>query len=514
MTLEDIHSTLLQLNMISVLDSNQPTKPLPGQTIKFPKGRKNGIARKHLQRTQTHDDDKVRGPFVPPTRYKVRWDADDVADYLARWEAKGYLKLSPEKLKWSPFILSRAKKTQSSEGDAAFGTEAGDARGASTEAQLSEANGSVLDGAADIQSLVEKTRSPAFALFDDDNVEVVRASTSRDARSSDHTDADGSRARSTSVDPIDKTRAKRNRTASGDGPSAIRRLRSRDPVNESTPLRRRPHTPRQDALAQSDRRKYPVRSRFAQAGNDPSTPSLDDDAALAARLAMELDSPRRQLRSRRPSNDSMSVQKRSNAASRSVSPKKRRRVDSSPEVEKTPPRSPVTRRSSRMGEKNVPVYPKSTPATPSRRSARRANGRTPIKPTMALREEEEEEEEEEEDPQQRLPAFDGFASGDAGTATDMEDGKYEDADTPATGATAASRHSVPSDDTMIGADPARSKMSPISRLDPLSVLAQVAGEIADANAAMDVREAEAEDEDAEGEEDLDAEGEPDEDGAP
>ena len=59
MTIEDIHATLVQLNMISVLDSSQPPKPLPGQTIKFPKGRKNGIARKHLQRTQTHDDEKA-----------------------------------------------------------------------------------------------------------------------------------------------------------------------------------------------------------------------------------------------------------------------------------------------------------------------------------------------------------------------------------------------------------------------------------------------------------------------
>ena len=50
----------------------------------------------------------------------------------------------------------------------------------------------------------------------------------------------------------------------------------------------------------------------------------------------------------------------------------------------------------------------------------------------------------------------GFGDGGADDAAhDAEDTKYEDADTPATGATAASRHSVPSDDTMIGVELAR-----------------------------------------------------------
>jgi hypothetical protein len=108
MTIEDIHTTLLQQNMISMRDATPPPiRPSPGQSIKFPKGRKNGIARRHLQRTQTQDDESIKQPFVSPTIYEITWDRVKVDQYLETWESKGYLKLKPEKLKWSPFLLNR-----------------------------------------------------------------------------------------------------------------------------------------------------------------------------------------------------------------------------------------------------------------------------------------------------------------------------------------------------------------------------------------------------------------------
>ncbi|TFK93998.1 hypothetical protein K466DRAFT_36586 [Polyporus arcularius HHB13444] len=522
MTVEDIYSTLLHLNMISVLDSAQPPKPLPGQSIKFPKGRKNGIARKHLQRTQTHDDEKAKGPFVPPTRYKVRWDAEEVNEYLARWEAKGYLKLKPEMLKWSPFILARAKKTQSFDGDAALGQSKGDGtRSASADVQSSQSAADGVEFSAGARTLVEKTRSPAFALFDDDDVEIVRTSAPRDTIPSETADAGGSHVRSSSAEPTEMVRTNGRDV---DGQRSIRRLRSRDSVLESPPMRRRPHTPRQDTSSQLDRRRNPQRPRHLDGPSTPlavhengTAPSVDDDAALAARLAMELDHPRRQLRTRRSSTDQQSlVQKRLVPPSRSVSPKKRRRVDSSPEVEMTPtPRSPVTRRTGRNGDSSA-VDRNSEPQTPSRRSSRVANGHFATRSaTSAVREEEEEEEE------QSMPAESLY--GDAAIMTDgYATAEPEDADTPVTGATAASRHSVPSDDTMIGGDPARSKVSPLPRLmdpglDALNVLALLAaGQIADrdANANANARAGvdDGGEEDAEGEEDLDAEGELDDNG--
>lgn len=520
MTLEDIHVTLVEHNMISILDSAHAPKPLPGQTIKFPKGRKNGIARKHLQRTQTHNDEKVKGPFVPPTRYKVRWDADQVDDYMARWEAKGYFTLKPDKLKWSPFILSRAQKTQSSEGVAVLGQGNGDnTRGVSADIPSSEANETTandFDVSSETQALVEDSRSPAFALFDDDNVEIVRASASRKSTRTELADATANHRRSPSVELVQSTRPKRNKARDLSGPPSIRRLRSRDSVNESTPVRRRIHTPRQDSAPQSERRRSQLRSRRVDVSVSPtsngrglSTPSMDDDAALAARLAME-DNPRRQLRTRRPSADQqLPTPKRLVSASRSSSPRKRRRVDSSPEVEMVPsPISSVIRRSSRSSRHGESPLSQVT-STPSRRSSRRTVGRSATRSVITALPEQDEEEDTElaQLPQSDAVEMDDNADGDA--YVEADDSRYEDADTPVTGATLASRHSVPSDDTMIGGDVARRKTSPMPMaLDPLSVLAQVAGEIAEANAE---REEVGGDEDAEGEDDVDAEGELDDD---
>ena len=113
MTMEDVYNTLTQLNMIFIGEASPPPiRPSPGQTIKFPKGRKNGIARKHLQRMQTQDKelDGVKVPFVIPKNYEIQFDRTKVEEYLTNWESKGYLKLKPEKLQWTPYIMTRNPK--------------------------------------------------------------------------------------------------------------------------------------------------------------------------------------------------------------------------------------------------------------------------------------------------------------------------------------------------------------------------------------------------------------------
>ncbi|KAJ6468407.1 hypothetical protein C8R45DRAFT_1105764 [Mycena sanguinolenta] len=118
MTMEDVHATLVQQGMIAVQEAPPPRiKPSPGQSIKFPKGRKNGVARRHLQRTQTDranagDPDASKGPFVPPTQYEIHWERDKVTEYLNNWESKGYLQLNPSKLQWSPYVLAKTHKTE------------------------------------------------------------------------------------------------------------------------------------------------------------------------------------------------------------------------------------------------------------------------------------------------------------------------------------------------------------------------------------------------------------------
>ena len=134
MTIEDIFVTLTQQGMISAREvTPPPPKPIPGQSIKFPKGRKNGVARKQLQRVQSgipkknnnKEIEPLKGPFVPPTQYEITWDRERVNDWLSRWEAKGYLKLRAEKLRWSPYVLTRKEKEQEEAKEGLQAAEAG-----------------------------------------------------------------------------------------------------------------------------------------------------------------------------------------------------------------------------------------------------------------------------------------------------------------------------------------------------------------------------------------------------
>lgn len=114
MTIEDIFTILVQQDMIIVDTAPNPVRPSPGQSIKFPRGRKNGIARRHLQRPNPQKQmegggNKSNVPFIAPTHYEISWDQEKVERWLETWEKKGYLRLKPEKLKWTPFVLSRTK---------------------------------------------------------------------------------------------------------------------------------------------------------------------------------------------------------------------------------------------------------------------------------------------------------------------------------------------------------------------------------------------------------------------
>ena len=134
MTIEDVCNTLVQQNMIYIREPTPPIiRPSPGQSIKFPKGRKNGVGRRQLQRLQsshtpTYDGsshsptpktnghsngghephDTNKGPFVAPKHYEIRFEREKVEAYLRKWESKGYVRLKPEKLQWTPYLVTRS----------------------------------------------------------------------------------------------------------------------------------------------------------------------------------------------------------------------------------------------------------------------------------------------------------------------------------------------------------------------------------------------------------------------
>ncbi|KAJ3828458.1 hypothetical protein EV361DRAFT_802692 [Lentinula raphanica] len=181
MTVEDIYNTLLQQNMISSRPATPPpVRPSPGQSIKYIKGRRGGsVARRNLQRTLTNtsersqiDDEKnnndnhhaPKGPFIAPKEYKITWSPQVVQNYLQNWEAKGYLKLRAEKLKWSPFLVVR-----SGAGEEVGVVKKTEAKGAVTTGVSAEGENSLAALIANMERGSGGVDTP-LSLFDDDNV--------------------------------------------------------------------------------------------------------------------------------------------------------------------------------------------------------------------------------------------------------------------------------------------------------------------------------------------------------
>lgn len=327
MTIEDVYNILCTQGLIDVLAVPTP-KPLPGQSIKLMKNRKTMVARRHLIRSQTNDDDVTKGSFVPPTQYEIHWDPGYVKSYLEKWEEKGYMKINPAKLKWSPFLLARVKK---SDADASLALD--------TEV-IGDTPEKDNPGPASASSVPE-TPAPITPI-----------------------DGEGSNDETISV-PVSRSPEKRMNSP---GQSALRRLRSqnrtpKDNVNSSSPF-----TPsrylRGPGISGSPPNTMPTPSRASSASVSPTKPSRvpkprdrghssikdsssvkedqlsasahdgvdeDADAALAARLAEEESRPKRLLRSR-SGTGTLSTFEFPPLPSRSAMtrppPRKRRRVES------------------------------------------------------------------------------------------------------------------------------------------------------------------------------------------
>ena len=187
MTLEDTYNTLVQQNMIVNQPSTPPAvRPTPGQSIKFPRGRKNGIARRHLQRTSTQKEEeggsKPGSPVTLPNRYEISWDQVMVDRWLDNWEKKGYLRIKPEKLKWTPFLLTRTRVTgQILQSEPGMGIGAIASTGTTPALSLDDGTPAAVDssereksstsGAGEVtmngRETTEDSETPAARLFDD-----------------------------------------------------------------------------------------------------------------------------------------------------------------------------------------------------------------------------------------------------------------------------------------------------------------------------------------------------------
>lgn len=316
MTMEDVCNTLNQQNMIFIREPTPPlVRPSPGQSIKFSRGRKNGLARRQLQRLQTQDKETSDGPssangdFIPPKNYEIHFDRERVNEYLKKWEAKGYVKLRAEKLQWMPYLTTRIPQ---------------------------EANLPVLpamDTAIDESSKANSTQPTTPAPLKDGSTE---SHLSEDfGREDDELPS--------AIDDFDQA-ATKSSTKDWDAP-VLRSTRSRrgtTPPSVSTPST----TSRSLRTRSSTTNDLPPQEETAAVHLTPrgvKLPSgkvemITNDEAFAAKLAMEEQLQQgRQLRSRR--SECHSENKRpvpSVPPLKTVSSRKRRRVDSSPELVEVP----------------------------------------------------------------------------------------------------------------------------------------------------------------------------------
>ncbi|KAJ3811328.1 hypothetical protein EV368DRAFT_40823 [Lentinula lateritia] len=232
MTIEDIYNILVQQNMISSRPVTPPSiRPSPGQSIKYVKGRRGGsVARRNLQRTLTNTTE--RSPFIAPKEYEITWDPEVVQNYMRTWEAKGYLKLRAEKLKWSPFLLIRA----GAEGE--FGvvkkTEAKEAVG--TGAFISDNRLTVLttNGLSMGEGSASGGTDTPLSLFDDDN--VVNAA-EMEASNLSKSSAQSPQSTLSEKPPLNGRRrvlSKRNSTPERDSSPSPRHRRKRANVSTAT----------------------------------------------------------------------------------------------------------------------------------------------------------------------------------------------------------------------------------------------------------------------------------------
>ncbi|KAF8339644.1 uncharacterized protein EI90DRAFT_3037344 [Cantharellus anzutake] len=105
---EDVLATLQDRHMIHISDRNStPTPKTPFSRHRRP--RPLTLPRRNSHRKTATKEEVVTDSRIPNS-YNIRWDRDTVRGYLEKWNAKGYLTLKPENLKWTPYLLSRAAK--------------------------------------------------------------------------------------------------------------------------------------------------------------------------------------------------------------------------------------------------------------------------------------------------------------------------------------------------------------------------------------------------------------------
>jgi hypothetical protein len=100
-TVEEIYYTLKDRKMIHTPLDDIGSPQMPVARIKNKSRRRKGGGLGHGRHT---DEDSID----VPENYRIEFDREEAEEYVRRWEDKGYLDLKPEKLRWTPFLVTRA----------------------------------------------------------------------------------------------------------------------------------------------------------------------------------------------------------------------------------------------------------------------------------------------------------------------------------------------------------------------------------------------------------------------
>lgn len=158
MTLTDVLSTLKEHHLIEIYRTE--TKHAHSAPL-------GGFARQALSRHHAPVNDST----TLPTDYRIHWDPQVINEYCAKTKAKGHLELKPEKLKYTPFLVTRIELQE----DGMLVTEPEPVT-SNGEIELRE------------KSPVQKHRVPKFADGIDEDYEEAEADDDEEAQKTDEDD--------------------------------------------------------------------------------------------------------------------------------------------------------------------------------------------------------------------------------------------------------------------------------------------------------------------------------------
>lgn len=115
MTMEDVFYVLREQDMITVSDGQSGRIRAPA-TSKYKSregavssggGETNGVVRPRRGRPPSTVEKDKEGAMAIPSEYKIHFDRDYVFAHIKNYEVKDYLRVKPEKLHWTPFLVVR-----------------------------------------------------------------------------------------------------------------------------------------------------------------------------------------------------------------------------------------------------------------------------------------------------------------------------------------------------------------------------------------------------------------------